>query len=165
MKINILKPILLTISIMITLIPELKAEPLHLTITPKRDLQSGKISEDSLLALIQISGVSDNCIINVWDGFATQEYKPGHYTLLDNSKGLDILKVKLSGENWQPNSITGKGVTLTGAGRSATLMLLSSEEQFQRSQSWSTNINAQCISNNIVIEEVNSLKSLHKLKQ
>ncbi len=123
----------------------LRAEKLNMTIIAQSDLHAGKIPDSTLLARIRISGINSGCVLNVWDETTSNETTPGQYTLSNAENGEINLSVKLHGENWQPNTVSGKGIFIRNSTRFSEIKLLSRGEQFIASSSLTVQLSAKCI--------------------
>lgn len=121
-----------------------EANTLKLTITPEQDLHAGRINDGAELATIYLSGMSESCVLNVWIEPPGKEIMPGHYILTDRKKGGGELNVRLSGDNWKPDTQAGKGVLSKFTSRFATLNVVSNGDQFIESHISSMQISAQC---------------------
>ena len=125
-----------------------KTEHLQLKITPIAYLSSGTISDNTLLARIHISGISKGCNLKVWDELAASESIPGRYSLRDKENGKTSLRVKLTGDKWQPTTTTGRGVSQKAIVESSELELRSNGEQTICASIISFHLTAQCVFNN-----------------
>lgn len=121
-----------------------RADAFQITIIPKSDLTSGRITDGTELAIVHISGVSDDCKLHVWESGAGSEYTPGHYSLPGKDNHRDIINVMISGDDWQPNARTGKGVKLVKPQANSTLRIKASGDQLLEGSTWVMNITAQC---------------------
>ncbi|MGK3116291.1 AfaD family invasin [Candidatus Pantoea formicae] len=121
-----------------------RADNLKLTIIPTAHLAAGKLSDNTLLARVYISGISKSCNVNVWDEMAENESTPGHYTLTIKDNGRGFIRVKLNGAHWQPSTFNGKGVYLRASDKNSALELLSDGEQFITGSSVRVQLTALC---------------------
>lgn len=134
-----------------------RTENLKLVIIPITTLAAGKISDNTLLARVYISGVSKACNVNVWDDMAENETIPGYYTLRNEKSGKGFIKVKLKGAQWQPSTLSGKGVHMRTSGKNSALELMSNGEQFVPVSSVHAQLTAQCIAINPNQKEVHQM--------
>lgn len=135
----------ITLLVILTVIsPQVMAQQLQIRIVANQYLYSGRVSDGTELATVYISQIEDGCILNVWDTEGKKEAMPGYYIIHNRQRANNHLIVRLSGEDWQPDIKTGKGVTFRKTVKFTTLKILSSGEQFMNSSIWPLNISAQC---------------------
>ncbi|MDJ0475625.1 AfaD family invasin [Pantoea eucalypti] len=138
-----------TNSLLFILIMALQLQPsaawaFQMKITPAADLLSGTVQDDSVLATIYFWEINDKCQLSAWGNFSGSEPAPGIYIPHQESSDLKHINVKLSGENWQPNTLSGKGVALKGKEKSSTLRLLTSGIQHFDTSILTITISATC---------------------
>jgi len=120
------------------------ADAFQIKIIPKSDLIAGRITDGTELAVVRISGMSDDCELHVWENMARNEYTPGHYSLPDKDNHRDMISIMLSGDDWQPNTGTGKGVKLIKPQANSTLRIMASGDQLLGGSTWVMSLTAQC---------------------
>ncbi|MGV2880649.1 hypothetical protein D9O29_05465 [Pantoea vagans] len=123
-----------TYSLLFTLIMALQLQPsaawaFQMKITPVTGLLSGTVQDDTALATINFWEIDDKCELNVWGNFPGSEPSPGVYILPQKHSDQKHIKVKLSGESWQPSNLSGKGVTFKGNEKFSILRLSTSGNQ------------------------------------
>lgn len=121
------------------------ANALKLTITPKQDLHAGRVNDGAELATIHVSGMSDSCVLNVWIDPPSQETLPGHYILTNNRNSEIKLNVKLSGDNWQPDISSGRGIRMIIPEKTTSLRLSAAGDQTFMSNTLPVKLTAMCI--------------------
>lgn len=121
-----------------------RADAFQIKIIPKSDLIAGRITDGTELAVVHISEISDDCELHVWENMAAHEYTAGHYTLPDKVNHRDMINIMLSGDGWQPNLRTGKGVTLANPQANSTLKVKVSGDQLLAASTWAMSLTAQC---------------------
>ncbi|KHJ69696.1 hypothetical protein QU24_02235 [Pantoea rodasii] len=120
------------------------AEAIQMRIIPRTHLTAGVLPDNTVLATIQFWGRRENCVLEAWNTFKDVESMPGEFTMSDDKGGMTRLNVKLSGENWQPNSQTGKGLSFMGIDNNTTLILSTRGEQFTDASTLLIDLTAIC---------------------
>lgn len=141
-----LKPLSIIAMIFTFYIQHAEANTLKITITPRQNLHTGRINDGTEIATIHVSGMRKLCELNIWIDSASQESKPGHYMLTNSIKRSESLIVKLSGDNWQPNTYSGRGIHLMIPEKNSDLRLLAAGEQIISINTWPVTLTAACIS-------------------
>jgi len=121
-----------------------RADAFQIKIIPRSDLIAGRITDGTELAFVHISGISEGCELHVWESMARNEYTPGHYTLPDKDNHRDMIDIMLSGDDWQPNTDTGKGVKLIKPQANSILRIKASGDQLLGGSTWVMSLTAQC---------------------
>ncbi|MBK0095009.1 hypothetical protein IBT49_03405 [Erwinia sp. S63] len=116
----------------------------QVTIIPKSDLTTGRITDGTELAIVHISGVNDDCKLLIWENGGGIEHPPGHYSLPDKDNHRDKINIMLAGDDWQPNTYTGKGLTLIKSQPNSTLKIKANGDQLLRGSKWTVSLTAQC---------------------
>ncbi len=84
---------------------------------------------------------------------AANETIPGQYTLMDKVTGKKAIEVKLTGENWQPDTARGKGVLKRIPGWNADLDLVTNGSQYISPKTISIQLTARCNATHLGHEE------------
>lgn len=130
-----------------------KTESLQMNVNPIAYLSAGATPDNTLLARIHISGIDKGCNLRVWDELAVNEFIPGHYVLIDKENGEISLSVKLTGDNWQPDTNSGRGAFLRNPDQITEVELRTNGEQNVKASLVPVHITAHCFFNNPTHED------------